>query len=88
MLNKDDLTHIANIVKAETEPLKQGQAQIKTALETLEAGQEDIREKLETKAEKADIQDLRADLVKKVKSQESRIENLEDQTGTHNPHKN
>ena len=88
MLNKDDLTHIANIVKAETEPLKQGQAQIKTALETLEAGQEDIREKLEKKAEKADIQDLRADLVKKVKSQESRIENLEDQTGTHNPHKN
>ena len=88
MLNKDDLTHIANIVKAETEPLKQGQAQIKTVLETLEAGQEDVREKLETKAEKADIQDLRADLVKKVKSQESRIENLEDQTGTHNPHKN
>jgi hypothetical protein len=52
-------------------------------LKTLEAGQE------ATKAElKADIHDLKVDLVKKVKSHEIRIENLEEHTGTPNPHKN
>ncbi len=70
--------------------LEQGQTrtntslgQITTVLKTLEAGQE------ATKAElKADIHDLKVDLVKKVKSHEIRIENLEEHTGTPNPHKN
>jgi hypothetical protein len=62
-----------------------GQAQIITTLKFLEAGQEIIREKMATKA---DIHDLRADLGKKVKSNERRIENLEEHTDISNPHKN
>jgi len=63
----------------------QGDGQIKTTVETLEAVQEDIREKM---AIKVDIYDLRAELGKKVKSNESRIENLEEHTDISNPHKN
>jgi translation initiation factor 2B subunit (eIF-2B alpha/beta/delta family) len=56
-------------------------AQIKTALEALAAGQQDIKD---TMATKADVQDIKADLVK----QQRRIENLEEHTKTPNPHKN
>ncbi len=82
--------------------LKQGQAQtnttlsqtnttlsqIKTVVETLEAGQKDIREELSKKADKTDIQDLDAKLVKMVKKHEDRLDALEEHTGTSNPHKN
>jgi hypothetical protein len=95
MLTKDDLTQIANIVKAETEPLKQGQAQtnttlaqIKTTVETLEAGQKDIREQQDKKADKADIQDLKAEVVKKIKKHDERLDALEEHTSSPNPHKN
>jgi hypothetical protein len=56
-------------------------AHIKTALEALAAGQQDIKD---TMATKADVQDIKADLVK----QQRRIENLEEHTKTPNPHKN
>lgn len=75
------------ILKA-LENLQAGQAHLTTAVETLKAGQDDIREKLETKADKADILDLGAKLDKYQKRNEQRFENLEDSTGTHNPHKN
>lgn len=82
--------------------LEQGQAhtnitvaQIKTAVETLAAGQQDLREKVgglaagqkairHEMATKADVQDIKATLVK----HQRRIENLEEQTSTPNPHKN
>src|SRR6266705_7134571 len=51
--------------------LEQGQAQIKTVLETLEAGQKDIRE---TMATKADIQDLKAKVVRKIKQHDKRVD--------------
>lgn len=68
--------------------LEAGQAHLKTAVEAVKAGQDDLREKLETKADKADILDLGAKLDKYQKRNEQRFENLEDSTGTHNPHKN
>jgi hypothetical protein len=75
-------------VKAETEPLKTDMQTVKkvvthisTALEALAAGQQDIRQRMATKA---DVQDIKADLVK----QQRRIENLEEHTKTPNPHKN
>ena len=68
--------------------LEQGQAQtntavtqIKTVLKVLEAGQNDIRENMATKA---DVQDIKAEQTK----QKRRIENLEENTKTPNPHKN
>ena len=74
-------------VKAETEPLKQGQAQIKTVVEALEAGQKDIREELAMKSDKSDIQDLKAEVVKKIKDHETRIDELEKEVGLPHPHK-
>ncbi len=89
-------------VKTEVEPLKQGQkrleqgqkeqgsvivgleqgvTQIKTMLKVLEAGQNDLRENMATKA---DVQDIKVELVK----HQRRIENLEENTSTPNPHKN
>ena len=68
-----------------TQLYEQGQAQIKTVLETLEAGQKDIRE---TMATKADIQDLKAEGVRKIKQHDKRIDALEEKEGIPNPYKN
>src|SRR6266566_1479994 len=63
-------------------------AQIKTAVEAFAAGQQDVRKQVTTLsgkvATKADVQDIKTDLVK----QQRRIENLEENTKTPNPHKN
>jgi len=63
-------------------------AQIKTAVEAVAAGQHDVRKQVTSLsgkvATKADIQDIKTDLVK----QQRRIENLEENTKTPNPHKN
>ncbi len=67
--------------------LEQGQARLETAGEALKAGQDDIREQLETKTEKADIQDLKAEVVKKIKDHETRIDDLEKEVGLPHPHK-
>ena|SRR6266571_6285010 len=67
--------------------LAQGQAQIKTVLETLEAGQKDIQEKLATTPDKADILDLKAEVVKKIKDHDARIDELEKEVGLPHPHK-
>jgi hypothetical protein len=79
--------------------LEQGQAHTNTALEAVAAGQKDLREKVggleaghrairEEMATKADIQDLKADVMKKTKSNERRIDDLEKEAGLPNPHKN
>lgn len=75
-------------VKAETEPIKTDLQTVKrvvthisTGIEALASGQQDIRTKMATKA---DVQDIKADLVK----QQRRIENLEEHTKPPNPHKN
>lgn len=75
--------------------LEQGQAQanttlgqIKTAVETVKAGQDDIREQLDKKADKADIQDLKSEVMKKIKKHDDRLDALEEHTGASNPHKN
>ncbi len=92
MLTTDDLQQIREVVrdevKTEVEPLKQGQirleqgqSQIKTVLKVLEAGQNDLRENIATKA---DIQDIKVELLKHQRP----IENLEENTSTPNPHKN
>jgi len=79
--------------------LEQGQAQIKTTVEVLAAGQQDIREHMAAKHDverlekgqgdiKATIQDGDAKLVKRVNSHEKRIDDLENEAGLPNPHKN
>jgi len=92
MTNDELLEQIRGIVreevKAETEPIKTDLQTVKrvvthisTGIEALASGQQDIRTKMATKA---DVQDIKADLVK----QQRRIENLEEHTKTPNPHKN
>ena len=54
---------------------------ISTGIEALAAGQHDMKENMATKA---DVQDIKADLVK----HQRRIENVEEHTKTPNPHKN
>lgn len=92
MNNDELLAQIRGIVreevKAETEPIKTDLQTVKkvvnhisTGIEALAAGQQDMKEHMATKA---DVQDIKADLVK----QQRRIENLEDNTKTPNPHKN
>ena len=68
--------------------LATGQAQILTTLKALQAGQEDIREKMATKADIHRLEQKIDKVDKHVKSHETRIENLEDETGLPNPHKN
>ncbi len=92
MADNNQLLHkIGNLIDQKLEPVKkdlqdvkQSQAQTNTALEALAAGQKD-------QATKADIHRLeqKIDKVDKhVKSHESRIDNLEDEAGLPNPHKN
>lgn len=80
-------TQLSSDIKA----LKDGQARLeriagstKTAIETLQAGQDDMREQLSEKANKADILDLKAELVKKIRQHEKRL----DDAGIANPYKN
>ncbi len=90
MLTKDDLQQIGKLlepIKKDLQEVKQSQTQTNTALEAVQAGQEDIREKLETKADKVDIQDLKAEVVKKIKDHETRIDDLEKEVGLPHPHK-
>src|SRR5947199_6624544 len=62
--------------------LADGQAHITTALEALAAGQESTKAEL-----KADIHDLRVEVVKKIKDHENRIDELEKEVGLPHPHK-
>ena len=63
-------------------------AHLKSVVEAVAAGQHDVRKQVTTLsgkvATKADVQDIKTDLVK----QQRRIENLEENTKTPNPHKN
>jgi len=83
---KKDMATTSNleVIQKDLQDAKQSQAQTNTALEALAAGQKD-------QATKADIHRLeqKIDKVDKhVKSHESRIDNLEDEAGLPNPHKN
>ena len=69
-------------MKADITSVKQGQAHTNTALEALAAGQESTKAEL-----KADIHDLRAEVVKKIKDHENRIGDLEKEVGLPHPHK-
>lgn len=59
-------------------------AQTNTVLEALKAGQDEIRD---TMATQADVQDVAAKLDKYQKENKDRFDNLEEHTGTSNPHK-
>ena len=82
-----DVKHGQTQTNERLSKLEDGQAQIITAGEAVKAGQDDIREKLETKTDKADILDLKAEVVKKIKDHENRIEDLENEAGLPHPHK-
>ena len=68
-------------IKTDVQTVKRVVTHISTGIEALAAGQQDMKEKMATKA---DVQDIKADLVK----QRRRIENVEENTKTPNPHKN
>ena len=80
--------HMGELIDQKLAPIKKDVqtvmhvvTRISTAVEALAAGQQDIRANMATKA---DVQDIKADLVK----QQRRIENVEENTKTPNPHKN
>jgi seryl-tRNA synthetase len=68
-------------IKTDLQAVKKVVNHISTGIEAIAAGQQDMKEKMATKA---DVQDIKADLVK----QQRRIENVEENTKTPNPHKN
>lgn len=81
--------------KSDLQEVKQAQAQTnttltqtKTTVEALEAGQEDIREKMATKADIHRLEQNIDKVDKHIKSHESRIENIKEDAGIPNPHKN
>ncbi len=71
-------------MKQDIANVKQTQGQQKTMLEAVLAGQQELQE---TVATRADIQDLKATLTKKVHDHESRIEELEKIESIPHPHK-
>lgn len=77
--------------KSDLQDVKQGQvyinhsvAQLTTAVEALAGGQAEMKE---TMATKADVQDLKAEVVKKIKDHDERIEALEKEASLPHPHK-
>src|SRR6266487_1354306 len=88
MATKSDLQEVKQSqaqTNTKVDTLASGQAQIITTLKVLEAGQEDIREKMATKADIHRLEQKIDKVDKHVKSHESRIDNLEDETGLPNP---
>ena len=91
MATKSDLATVKN----DLQDVRQSQAQtnnslthLTTALEALAAGQKDIHDNMATKADIHRLEQKIDKVDRHVKSHESRIENLEEHTGTPNPHKN
>lgn len=68
--------------------LKDGQAHLTTAVEALKTGQDDIQENMATKEDIHRLETKIDKVAKDVKGHASRLENLEEHTGTPNPHKN
>lgn len=83
-LTNDDLKAIGQVVdqKLDTRlrPLETTVGQMKTALNAVLAGQD-------AQATKADIHDLKVEVMGEVKSLKRRVENLEEETETPNPYK-
>jgi predicted nuclease with TOPRIM domain len=91
MVTKTDLQDVKHAqvqTNTKVDTFAVGQAQIITTLKVLEAGQEDIREKMATKDDIHRLEQKIDKVDKHVKSHESRIDNLEDEAGLPNPHKN
>ena len=64
--------------------LEDGQAHLITGGEAVAAGQKELQE---TVATKADIQDVKAEVVKKIKQHDKRLDALEEKEGLSNPYK-
>mgnify|MGYP001617066857 CR=1 FL=1 len=71
---------------ARLDTLEEGQSRANTAIESLAAGQADIKDELA--AVRIDIHDLKSSLTKKIKSNERRINTLEDELDIPHPNKN
>lgn len=91
MSNEELLEQIVKLLTpliADVAHIRTNVSHIKTAVEAIGAGQEDLREEVKTMkksmATKADVQDIKVELVK----HQRRIENVEESTSTPNPHKN
>lgn len=68
-------------IKTDVQAVQKVVNHISTGIEALAAGQQDLKD---TMATKADVQDMKVELVKQLR----RIENVEEHTKTPNPHKN
>ena len=97
MATKSDLESVKKdmATKSDLQEVKQSQGvhttilgQHKTMLEAVLAGQKDIHENMATKADIHRLEQKIDKVDKHVKSHESRIDNLEDEAGLPNPHKN
>ena len=97
MATKSDLESVKKdmATKSDLQEVKQSQAHtnnslthLTTAVEALAAGQKDIHDNMATKADIHRLEQKIDKVDKHVKSHESRIENLEENTGIPNPHKN
>jgi Fic family protein len=71
--------------KQDIQRVEQNQARTNTALEALAAGQKELQE---TVATQADVQDLKAEVVKKIKQHDKRLDAVEEKEGFTNPYKN
>ena len=94
---QSDVTNVKKdmVTKSDLQEVKQSQAQtntslghITTAVEALAAGQKDIHDTMATKADIHRLEQKIDKVDKHVKSHESRIDNLEEEAGLPNPHKN
>jgi len=84
MTNEELVEQLGKVIDAK---LDEKLEPINKRLDTVEkniATRQDVAEVRQEMATKADVQDIKADLVK----QQRRIENLEEHTKTSNPHKN
>lgn len=89
MNNEELLEQIRKLLTpliADVAHIKTNVSHIKTAVEALAAGQHDLQKQVKTVCEKvatkADVQDIKVELEK----HQRRIENVEENTSTPNPH--
>lgn len=84
MNNDEKILKTLEALQAGQSRLEAGQARLETIVDALKAGQDDIGD---TMATKADVHDLRVEVVSKIKDHTNRIEDLEKEIGIPHPHK-
>jgi hypothetical protein len=90
-LTQEDLQAIGQVIdqKLDTrlKPMEQRFGGLETTVGQMKIALDAVLVGQEAQATKADIHDLKVELGRKVIDHERRLENLEEETGTPNPHK-